>query len=436
LVLQRRVWWARYGVPADVRDAFDGRREHWVNLKTDHLPTASARVHRYTSEFHSRVREARGKSGAVHEDALEWRKTVATAGMDADVAVDAAIREAARRYVKGGVAALVRAADMHHEGSEGDALLDLGGPQAKTFVDIAILGRTPLLPFVDAWHTVRATEVEAKTAFIDKAAVLRFVDKLPLTSDVTKVAVADWVENRKREVSPQTVQREVSGLRAFWAYLRGRGEVSKDADDPFSQLRFKDGKKNATKTKRTRFQPAEVTALFEAATVAGDQELADLIALAAYTGARREELCAVKIEDLADGWMTVHEADAKTSAGGRDIPLHPKVTPVIERLRGSRRSGYLFAGLTENQYGTRGDAVGKRFSRLKTAQGHPVTKTFHSIRHTVSHQLEAAQIPENLAADILGHKKSTITYGLYSGRGATRALLPAAVSKIEYPSPL
>ncbi len=218
--------------------------------------------------------------------------------------------------------------------------------------------------------------MEAKTAFIDKAAVLRFVDKLPLTSDVTKVAVADWVENRKREVSPQTVQREVSGLRAFWAYLRGRGEVSKDADDPFGQLRFKDSKKNSAKTKRTRFQPAEVAALFEGATAAGDQELADLIALAAYTGARREELCAVKIEDLADGWMTVHEADAKTSAGGRDIPLHSKIAPTIDRLRGSRRSGYLFADLSENQYGARGDAVGKRFSRLKSVRAIPRPRPF------------------------------------------------------------
>ena len=37
-----------------------------------------------------------------------------------------------------------------------------------------------------------------------------------------------------------------------------------------------------------------------------------------------------------------------------------------------------------DRYGKRGDAVDKRFTRLKTGLGHGATKTFHGIRHTAS----------------------------------------------------
>ena len=40
---------------------------------------------------------------------------------------------------------------------------------------------------------------------------------------------------------------------------------------------------------------------------------------------------------------------------------------------------------------------------------------FHSFRKTVVTLLEQTCISENLAADIVGHEKPKITYGLYSG---------------------
>jgi integrase len=73
---------------------------------------------------------------------------------------------------------------------------------------------------------------------------------------------------------------------------------------------------------------------------------------------------------------------------------------------------------------------------LKQALGHGKNKTFHSVRRAVSTLLEAANVPENLSADIVGHDKDTMTYGLYSGRGATRESLPAALAKVKYPKPL
>lgn len=59
---------------------------------------------------------------------------------------------------------------------------------------------------------------------------------------------------------------------------------------------------------------------------------------------------------------------------------------------------------------------------------------FHSLRKTLVTMLEDAGVSENLAADIVGHEKPRITYGLYSG-GASLATKAAALELVRYPLP-
>jgi len=51
---------------------------------------------------------------------------------------------------------------------------------------------------------------------------------------------------------------------------------------------------------------------------------------------------------------------------------------------------------------------------------------------TVATLLENAGVPENVAADIIGHDKPTMTYGLYSG-GASLEVKREALERIDYP---
>lgn len=434
LVKQHNKFWARFAVPQDVREVFDGKSEHWVNLHTDHQRTAEARVHRAASEFHSQVREARGRVGTIEEDALIWRKTIDSTDPEVrSVAIEAALRAAADLYVPGGHKAVERAARRFHDGSDLDALVDLGGPKAQSFIDVAIRGKKPLRSFIEPWSSVRVTEVEPKTASMDKAAVSRFVDKHPLASDVTKAAVAKWIEGRKAEVSAASVQREVSGLRSFWGYLQKHEEVSEDLA-PFAGQRFKDRRKDRTAAKRAAFTTAEVSALYAAAIAEDDRQLADLIAVAAYTGARREELVGLKIADVDGGWISIR--GSKSEAGERDVPVHKAIATTLKRLIGSRKTGYVFEGLDEDKWGHRGDALGKRFTRLKSSAGHSAGKTFHSIRHTFSQALREQGVTEDLVADLMGHRLATMTFGRYGSRAAAKKLLPGAVAKLRFPKPL
>lgn len=94
--------------------------------------------------------------------------------------------------------------------------------------------------------------------------------------------------------------------------------------------------------------------------------------------------------------------------------------------------GYLLSGLTFNKYGDRSNAIGKRFGNLKDAAGYSAGHVFYSIRKTLTTLLENAGVSENLAADIVGHEKPRITYGLYSG-GATLEVKREALELVRYP---
>ena len=75
--------------------------------------------------------------------------------------------------------------------------------------------------------------------------------------------------------------------------------------------------------------------------------------------------------------------------------------------------------------------MNKRFSRVKTALGFGSEYDFHSIRRTVSTLLEQGDVVEGVAADILGHNKTTMTYGLYS-RGSSVEQMTKAIEAIDY----
>jgi hypothetical protein len=47
---------------------------------------------------------------------------------------------------------------------------------------------------------------------------------------------------------------------------------------------------------------------------------------------------------------------------------------------------------------------------------------------------EQAEVLEGVAADILGHEKQTMTYGLYSG-GSSLKQTRQAITKLKYPAP-
>jgi integrase len=299
--------------------------------------------------------------------------------------------------------------------------------EARRFVALATGAITRLDDHLEEY--LRTLKNEAKTVDMKRSTIRKFCEAFPHTADVHRKQVQRWVNEAGEDGKAlATIRRALSELRGYWAYLQALEVVPEDAQ-PFDKLALPKTGKAETGERREAFTPADVVTLYRAALAQPDQPLADLIALGMWTGCRIEELCALRVDKAIDHFTV---EDAKTEAGCRKVPIHSKLAATLARLVQDSTDGYVLTGLTANKYGDRSNAVGKRFGRLKTGLGFGAEHVFHSIRRTVATLLEDAGTPENVAADIIGHDKPTMTYGLYSN-GTSLRTKREALEKLDYP---
>lgn len=433
--IERRgnTWFATLHVPEDVRHII-GKSKFFQSLKTTDKRVAETRAAPIVAAWKAQIQAARGISDPFIEEALRLRTIIQAAPADADPGHDS------QRDLE-----LEAAQQIADQITQDDA-------ERKLFLDIATGKQTLLSNFYDEW----ATHLTQAPKTIDqmKKDVKLMVDHFRTIERIDKAAVIEWVRGlmagspERKPYTHSSLERIFKFSRSFWGYLQDIGKADPERQ-PFTLPNFAkrvdatntDNKKNRRKkkAKNLSYSPSDVVKLYEAAKLRKmgrgknapfDNQLADLILLGAYTGARIEELCSLKVSEVSE--VSLKIADAKTEAGHREIPIHSALLPVARRLMTKSNDGYLLSGLTFNKYGDRSNAIGKRFGRLKTALGFPEAYTFHSLRATLITLLENAGISENLAADIVGHEKPRITYGLYSG-GATLAVKKEAIEQVAYP---
>lgn len=289
--------------------------------------------------------------------------------------------------------------------------------------------KIPLAPIVSDWKD--SLSIAQKTIDQQHRDVSRMAAHFVNLEALVPLRVKTWTDQLIADgMTVSTVERLSGGCRSFWLYLTDVGQVPIGAANPFTgSLRLAKKKAKQTRARRQSFSPEEIEGIFQMARDKGDHPLASLIAFGAYTGARIEEICSLKLTDFYNS--AFHITDAKTEAGIRTVPLHPNLKALMEELKGSSTDGYFIPSTSETKYEIRSDALSKRFGRLKTKMGFGKGFVFHSIRKTVSTQLERAGVPEGIAADIVGHEKSTMTYGLYS-TGSSMEQKLKAIENVRY----
>ena len=262
--------------------------------------------------------------------------------------------------------------------------------------------------------------------------------QFPTANMMTIESVELWIKHiaKKGNLSASSVNRIIGSGKNFFKYLQFIKEVPSFEPNPFivpNEFRISN-KPNSKSVNKTQswlpFTSKEIVDLYKLA-VKDNQSLADLILIAVHTGARIEEICSLLCKDIDLENECITIVDAKTEAGERTIPIHSFIKPRIKKLVLNAKDDYLLPNLTKNKYGDRSNAIGKRFGRLKTKQDFSSRYVFHSIRKTFTTMLENAGVGENLAADIVGHEKPRITYGLYSG-GASLETMKEVIEKISY----
>ncbi len=294
---------------------------------------------------------------------------------------------------------------------------------------------TPLAPLVVEWAAY--ADVAQKTLDQAQRDLAKFVDHFRILEAITPRAVKLWVDGLAMAgATHASLKRILSACSSLWRYFRRSSIVELGRADPFAgAFSLVSVKVARNGQERVAWMPDDLAKIYKAALNEDDQAVADLIALGAYTGARIDELGHLKVSDITARGSLIITA-SKSTAGIREIPLHPELITLVDRLKRDATTEYLLPVSTSNQYDNRGDALGKRFGRLKKSMGFAEgAQVFHSIRKTVITLLENAGVPEGVAADIVGHEKKTLTYGLYS-MGTTLEIKRAALAAIKYPPPL
>ena len=406
----RNVWFATLKVPAALRPKL-GRTKFKQTLGTTDKRRAHILAAPVVAHWQAILRQAAGEGDAVQLEALKWREAISTerlAGSADRMDMLASLMATKASYIE----------DRH------------GEPAALAFAAVAMGERTPSALHLDAWAASIA-HLADKTKDQMKKDVGQLVGRFDTLEAMTAQDVRRWVDDlANKGAGPASIKRMVSFWRSYWRYLTSIDAVPMDRK-PFEAVTIRSLPK-VSKGGWSALAPADVVKLWQAAHASDDAVLGDLVLLGAFTGARIEELSSLELINVGEDSIRI--VDSKTEAGIREVPIHSALRPVVARLKAGAIDAYLLPGLTFNKYGDRSNAIGKRFGRLKASMGFGPRHVFHSLRKTLVTMLEDAGVSENLAADIVGHEKPRITYGLYSG-GASLATKAAALELVRYPLP-
>lgn len=167
-----------------------------------------------------------------------------------------------------------------------------------------------------------------------------------------------------------------------------------------------------------------------------------IMLIALVTGMRLEEICQLDCTDIinVDGIQCIDineggDKKLKTPGSRRLIPIHSTLINHFDFLgfvdRQSKVGTRLFPALKSINH-SYGHAYSRWFATYRKQCG--VTeagKTFHSFRHTAATVWKDLDVFEYLAAEILGHTVSTITYGHY-GKASPVLKMQSVIEKLNF----
>lgn len=222
-------------------------------------------------------------------------------------------------------------------------------------------------------------------------------------------------------------------------------------------------KRNTDESKRPKFATEELETLLRLPVWTGARSEADWLEsgetvvhcarywvplVAAYQGARREEICGLQLDDIdeIEGMPRIRIAKSvirnlKTSASTRAIPIHPELIRLgfLDYVETLRQAGHhlLFPELRAVVESTpMGDVFDYEWQIMRD-QALPKAKeegkVFHSFRHWCNNEMKQAGVPSEIRKDILGHSNRDVNEGTYSDAARLR-LMRDALLKLPAPS--
>ncbi len=254
--------------------------------------------------------------------------------------------------------------------------------------------------------------------------VLASLMKLRL-ADVTAGVLTDW-QATEAAARANNARQGFELFRAFWRWLASRDDF-KRAIDP-SAVEDKDLRAEVPTRQSKRFdvlQKAHLESWFRAVLGLDSPVVSAYLQALLLTGARREEVAALRWEDVDFRWNVIWLGDKvtghdKEAGEGRKVPLTPylatllqnlkrlnetppkvrNIRKVPDELRAWKPSPWVFFSRT---------AAGGRITEPRIAHNRALSVagldhvTLHGLRRTFASLAEWVEMPRGVVAQIMGH---------------------------------
>ncbi len=264
--------------------------------------------------------------------------------------------------------------------------------------------------------------------------------------------VPEIIELNKKEgvetLNVNTINGYIITLGAFFKWCVGNGYMTTNYADG---AKIKVSNKKRPDELRKAFTSKHLEKLFNAPEYTEDKFIDSyqfwLPVLGLYTGARINELCQLRLDDIkkVDGipYLVLQEdsqdkeLSIKNTASMRTVPIHPLVAKELHfmshvqtmRNKGETR---LFPELPFQNFNY-GHKATKWFGRFRKKHGVDSKQlVFHSFRHTLSDNLKQQLITETLIDELTGHAIQGETLGRYGKRYSVKVLYNEAILKLDY----
>ncbi|MET3448158.1 integrase family protein [Ralstonia sp. 1138] len=251
-------------------------------------------------------------------------------------------------------------------------------------------------------------------------------------SELTAATVADWLTSEAKN-RPTNTEQAYRKLRAFIRWCDDRAEYS--GVIPASVYGAKSVREAVprTKPKNDCLQREQLQSWFDAVRGIANPTISAYLQGLLITGARREELAALRWGDVDFRWRSLTMNDKIEGTGGRTIPLTPYLATLLLDLKRlnetppDRRqlarlkergetwapSEWVFASKTSED----GKIAEPRIAHNKALAAAELPHvTLHGLRRSFGTLSEWVEVPVGVVAQIQGHKPSAIAEKHYRRR--------------------
>lgn len=234
--------------------------------------------------------------------------------------------------------------------------------------------------------------------------------------------IGDLAANTERPLTNRTINKYLSSLSQYWAWLEKRGFLALDSS-PWSRQSLPKIKPKEDEKER-EFTDEELTRLLDGKP--NQPYLSDLMLIAALTGARIDAIVSLRRKDITEDGCIRFKAQ-KREEGSRLVPIHSALKSTIERLvEGRAANDDLFPEcppVAPDKPQERSMPAVKAFTYYRRSLGVVDTVegkrrdrvNFHSFRRWfITKTLQAGQ-PELVVQIVVGHKPQSMAASVYLG---------------------